>query len=107
MKKDINASVRGKTIMEAKKSISNKLEEVRRQYANFEKQWLGLTRTLQSLGHEIPSQPQGIRDMQESILELENRCRDSLGEPGQKLLKFFVGDSEYPEDLSSEDIKKA
>ena len=105
--KDIGASVRGKPLAEAKKSILNKLEGTRRQYANLEKQWLGLSRTLQSLGYEIPSQPQGIIDIQESILELENRCRDSLGESGQKLLKFFVGDSEYPEDLSSEDIKKA
>ena len=104
---DIETSVRGKPLSDAKKSITNKLEETRRQYANFEKEWLGLSHTLQSLGYEIPSQPQGIIDIQESILELENRCRESLGESGQKLLKFFVGESVFPEELSCEEIKNA
>lgn len=104
---EIETSVRSKPLAEANKAMTDKLEETRRQYANLETEWLGLSHTLKSLGYEIPPQPRGIFEMQTSILELENKCRESLGESGQKLLNFFVGKSEFPEELSSEEIKSA
>jgi hypothetical protein len=104
---EMDASVRSKPLAEANKAITDKLSETRRQYAILETEWLGLSHTLESLGYEIPPQPGGIFEIQTSVMELENKCRESLGESGQKLLNFFVSKSEFPEELSRDEIKSA
>ena len=104
---EIKASVRGKPLAEAHKVITDKLSKTRQQYSNLEIEWLGLSRTLKSLGYDIPPKPKGIFEMQTSISELENKCQESLGESGQKLLNFLVGKSGFPEELSGEEIKSA
>ena len=104
---EIETLVRSKSLAEANKVIQDKLEETGREYAKLETEWLRLSHTLKSLGYEIPTQPRGIIDMKTSIQELEHKCRESLGESGQKLLDFFVGKSEFPEKFSIQEIKSA
>lgn len=104
---EIETLVRSKSLAEAESAITNKLEETKRQYVKLETEWLELTHTLKSLGQETPPQPQGVLEMQTSILELEVKCRESLGESGQKLLSFLIGKCEFPEELSNDEIKIA
>mgnify|MGYP000182649474 CR=1 FL=1 len=100
---DIKRWVEGKSLDEVCSSLEEKKKEVSNEYDKLKRRWRELA---EILGEEI-LEPEGFSDLREEIERLERKCKESLGEPGLKLLDFFKGKADFPDDLSKEELKEA
>lgn len=95
--------VGGKSLEEVCASLEEKREAVSKEYNELKRRWRELAGIL---GEEGP-EPEGIPDLRKEIGELKRRYKESLGEPSLRLLDFFRGEADFPDDLSKEELKEA
>lgn len=100
---DVKGWVGGKELEEACVSLDDKKGEISKEYNELKRDWKELVDIL----HEEATEPEGIPNLRKEIKEFEERCRENLGEPGQRLLKFFRGKADFPDELSKEELKDA
>lgn len=97
----------GKSLEEAKSLLERKVTEASEEHSKLVREWNELAKTLGTLGEVVPPSPDGIPDLKQDIEELENKCRQNLGEPGQELLNFIRGKIDFPDKLSQNQLKEA
>jgi len=100
---EVKEWIGSKDLREVCTVLADKETEVFREYAKLKKEWRELS---DILGEESP-EPKGIPNLRARIKELEERCNEILGENGQKLLNFLRGKTEFPDELSKEQLKEA
>ncbi len=86
----------GASLDDRRKDISREYDELKRR-----------RRELADILDEEAPEPEGIPNLRAEIGELEKRCEEYLGEPGQRLLNFFRGKADFPDELSKEELKEA
>jgi len=102
---EVDSSTKGKSLPEANELLRTKVEEAGRERGELIREWRGLAQTLHSLGREVPDAPDGIPDLKQRITQLEDQCREDLGESGQELLSFLIGKCDFPDQLSTDEIR--
>jgi len=61
--------------------------------------------TLESIGQEVPELPQGLDELEREVKNLREKCLNSLGEEGLRILSFLKGEGDFPDQISKKGLK--
>jgi chaperonin cofactor prefoldin len=102
----LNAMVKGKRLQDVDELLKNKIEECSEKERILLEEWKIYSRTLKSMGHEVPALPQGLRELENGVKKLKKECMSTLGGEGLCILSFLKGEGDFPDKISIDDIKK-
>lgn len=97
---EVTAWAQGKNLQEIRKCFEGGEDPFSITYANLRRRWRELTSILE----EESPEPEGFPDLKKEVRKLETRFRESLGNSGLRLLGFFRGESDFPVELSKEEL---
>ena len=102
---EISALVSGKSLLEAFKLLESKAIEASERKTRMLEDWKMYSTTLESIGQEVPELPQGIDELEREVKNLKEKCLNSLGEEGVRILGFLKGEEDFPDKISKKGIK--
>jgi len=106
-KKELSKFLKDRTLSGADKILQEKITEYSERKRALLEEWEMYSVALKSIGQEVNEPPQGIRELENNVKALEEKCLESLGEEGLTLLKFLRGEEDFPDEISKEGITKA
>ena len=92
---EVTGWVRGKSFEEVSVYLKGKRDDISREYDELKRRWRNLA---DIMGEEV-LQPEGIPNLRKEIEEFEGRFKERLGEPVLRLLNFFRGEADFPDEL--------
>jgi hypothetical protein len=101
----ISALVSGKSMPEAFKLLESKTIEASEKKRKMLEDWKMYSTTLESIGQEVPELPQGLDELEREVKNLREKCLNSLGEEGLRILSFLKGEGDFPDQISKKGLK--
>jgi uncharacterized protein YoxC len=102
---EISELVSGKSIGEALKILESKVTEASEKKRKMLEDWKMYSTTLESIGQEVPELPQGLDELEREVKNLREKCLNSLGEEGLRILSFLKGEGDFPDQISKKGLK--
>lgn len=96
-----------KPLIETDIVLKKKLEEYAKKERTLREEWKMYSSTLKSIGHNPPTMPEGIHELEESVRKLRGECMEALGEEGVSILTFLKGEGNFPDNIPIDKIRKA